>query len=230
MEVGPLMNTTATLFFCICLLPLLPGCMMTHALWNQGIVDKRSGKEITISGDKVHFKAKDKIKYPFPPFSWTVKQNHDRIFTASSGTISEWFIETDPEAPRFARKGVLPTYFLPDKSILPYPAAKDMEKKYFVNSTHLKVHPDDMILFRKPFLFRGYNINGKRVISLQIPVKFHAGKLICSQPEDSGMTGGPEVNVYLQNLSRTWIFFWTPFTVICDIIFSPFYFVCKQYK
>ena len=83
---------------CVFLIPLLSGCL-TYSLWDQGIAHRITGRKITVSGNEVHFQAKETIRYPFPPFHWTAKHEHDRIFTAKSGAMSDWSIEMDPQAP-----------------------------------------------------------------------------------------------------------------------------------
>ena len=208
MQVDSLKKTTAIIFICICMIPFLSGCWMTYSLWNHSLyTDKRTNQKIILSGKSIYFQAKDEVKYPFPPFHFTVKQNHNRIFTAKSGNISEWVIQRDPKAPRFSRNTVLPVYFLPEKSILLSPEDQIPAERLWANDTHLKVHPDDIHFLQKPFLFRGFNIRGKRVTSLQIPLKFQAEKLSCCQPEDSGMIGEVEISNSLLKLSRAWIYF-----------------------
>ena len=231
MKVDSLKKTTAFILVCICMIPFLSGCWMTYSLWDHSLyTDKRTDQKITVSGNRVYFQATDIVKYPFPPFHWTVKQNHNRIFTTKTGNISEWIIQTDRKAPRFSRNTVLPVYFLPEKNILLSPEDQISEKRLWVGNTHLKVYPDDIHFLQKPFLFCGFNIRGKRVSVLQLPVKFQAGKLQCCQPEDSGMICKVEISGSMLNLSRTWVYFWTPLTIICDIIFSPVYLVLHACK
>ena len=102
---------------CISIIPLLSGCL-TCSLWDQGIVHRIQKRKITVSGNEVRFQAKETIRYPFPPFHWTSEQNHDRRFTAKSGAMSEWSIETDLRAPRFSKKSGLPIYSLPAESTM----------------------------------------------------------------------------------------------------------------
>lgn len=214
---------------CLCMIALLNGCM-TLALWDQGTVRKISHKKITTYGNTVHFQAKEKIRYVFLPFHWTAEKKHDKIFTAKSGVISEWSIETDGNAPRFSDKAGLPMYTLPDKSILLRGEDPMPESPFFFRQTRLRMHPDDLKFLQKPFLFRGYTLHGKRIITLQIPISFRAGKLISCLPEDSGIM---DYNNYCReqyDFTRTWGYFWTPFTVICDILFSPVYIVIQKYK
>ena len=128
---------------CISLILLLSGCL-THSLWDQAIVHRIPERKITVSGNEVRFQAKETIRYPFPPFHWTTEQNHDRLFTASSGMMSEWSIETDPKAPRFSGKFGLPVCRLPDKSVMLRADDPVPDSTFWVRETHLKIHPDDL--------------------------------------------------------------------------------------
>ena len=208
----------------VCIIPLLTGCM-THFLWDQGTVSRISDRKITTTEKTVHFQAKEKMKYPFPPFYWTSEQNHDRVFTAKSGVMSEWVIETDSNAPRFSRKFGLPMYRLPEKSILLRPGDQEPDGSYHVRQTLLKMHPDDVSFLEKPFLFCGYSVDGKLITTLQIPVSFQSGKLKCCLPEGSEIAVREDYVWEQSGLPRIWTYFWTPLTVICDIVLCPVYFV-----
>lgn len=214
----------------ISIIPFLSGCL-THSLWDQGIVHRIPERKITVSGNEVRFQAKETIRYPFLPFHWTTEQNHDRLFTAGSGTVSEWSIETDPQAPRFSGKSGLPICRLPDKSTLLRPGGQIPDSTFMVRQTQLKIHPDDIPLLRKPFLFRGYSIDGKRITTLQIPVSFQSGKLKCCMPEGSEIV--TQDNYFcddLRGLPLAWNCFWTPLAVVCDIVIFPVYLVSQCYK
>ena len=114
MKVDSLKKNFTAFSVCISIIPLLSGCL-TCSLWDQGIVHRIPERKITVSGNEVRLQAKETIRYPFLPFHWNSEQNHDRRFTAKSGTVSEWSIETEPKAPRFWEKFGLPIYRLPDK-------------------------------------------------------------------------------------------------------------------
>ena len=216
---------------CFSIIPLLPGCL-TCSLWDQGIVHRIPERKITVSGNEVRLQAKETIRYPFLPFHWNSEQNHDRRFTAKSGTLSEWSIETDPKAPRFSRKFGLPIYRLPDKkSTLLRPGDQIPDSTFMVRQNHLKIHPDDIPLLRKPFLFRGYTIDGKLITALQIPVSFQSGKLKCCLPEGSEIVTQDEFFWEpLRGLPLAWNCLWTPLTVVCDIVIFPVYLIIQGYK
>ena len=215
---------------CISIIPLLSGCL-TCSLWDQGIVHRIPERKITVSGNEVRLQAKETIRYPFLPFHWNSEQNHDRLFTAKSGTLSEWSIETDPRAPRFSRKFGLPIYSLPDKkSTLLRPGDQIPDSTFMVRQTHLKIHLDDILLLRKPFLFRGYTIDGKLITALQIPVSFQSGKLKCCLPEGSEIVTQDEYLCdNLRGLPLAWNCLWTPLTVVCDIVTFPAYLIIQGY-
>ncbi len=215
---------------CISIIPMLSGCL-TCSLWDQGIVHRIPERKITVSGNEVRLQAKETIRYPFLPFHWNSAQNHDRRFTAKSGTVSEWSIETEPKAPRFWEKFGLPIYRLPDKSTLLRPGDQMPDSTFRVRQTHLKIHPDDIPLLRNPFLFRGYTIGGKRITALQIPVSFQSGKLKCCLPEGSEIV--TQDNYFCENmrgLPLAWNYLWTPLTVVCDIVLFPGFLVIQGYK
>ena len=212
------------------IIPLLSGCL-TYSLWDQGIVHRIPERKITVSGNEVRFQAKETIRYPFLPFHWTTEQNHDRLFTAKSGAVSEWSIETDSKAPRFSRKSGLPIYSLPAKSTLLRPGDQIPDSTFMVRQTHLKIHPDDIPLLRKPFLFRGWTVGGKWITELQIPVSFQSGKLKCCLPEGSELV--TQDNYFcdkLRGLPLAWNCLWTPLTVVCDIVLFPGFLVIQSYK
>lgn len=212
------------------LIPLLSGCL-TYSLWDQGIAHRITERKITVSGNEVHFQAKETIRYPFPPFHWTAKHEHDRIFTAKSGAMSDWFIEMDPKAPRFSGKFGLPIYRLPNKSIMLRPGEHVPESSFWVRQTHLKIHPDDIPLLQKPFLFHGYTIDGQRITALQIPSSFQSGKLKCCLPEGSEIVA--QDNSFWEQtrgLPLAWIYLWSPLTVVCDIVLYPAYLVIQSCK
>ena len=215
---------------CISIIPLLSGCL-TCSLWDQGIVHRIPERKITVSGNEVRFQAKETIRYPFLPFHWNSEQSHDRRFTAKSGPVSEWSIETDPKAPRFSRKFGLPIYSLPDKkSTLLRSGDQIPDSTFMVRQNHLKIHPDDIPLLRKPFLFRGYTIDGKLITALQIPVSFQFGKLKCCLPEGSEIV--TQDNYFcdkLRGLPLAWNCLWTPLTVVCDIVTFPAYLIIQGY-
>ena len=223
------MKIFIAILVCISIIPLLSGCL-TYSLWDQGIVHRIPERKITVSGNEVRFQAKETIRYPFLPFHWTTEQSHDRRFTAKSGTLSEWSIETDPKAPRFWEKFGLPIYRLPDKSTLLRPGDQMPDSTFRVRQTHLKIHPDDIPLLRKPFLFRGYTIDGKLITALQIPVSFQFGKLKCCLPEGSEIV--TQDNYFcdkLRGLPLAWNCLWTPLTVVCDIVTFPAYLIIQGY-
>ena len=231
MKIDSLKKIFTSFAVCFSIIPLLSGCL-TFSLWDQGIVHRIPERKITVSGNEVHFQAKETIRYPFLPFHWTTEQNHDRRFTAKSGTLSEWSIETEPKAPRFWEKFALPIYSLPDKkSTLLRPGDQIPDRTFMVRQTHLKIHPDDIRLLQKPFLFRGYTIDGKLITALQIPVSFQSGKLKCCLP------GGSEIVTQdeffwepLRGLPLAWNYLWTPLTVVCDIVIFPVFFIVQNYK
>ena len=215
---------------CFSIIPLLSGCL-TCSLWDQGIVHRIPDRKITVSENEVRFQAKETIRYPFLPFHRTTEQNHDRRFTAKSGALSEWSIETDPQAPRFSRKFGLPIYRLPDKSTLLRSGDQIPDSTFMVRQTHLKIHPDDIPLLRKPFLFCGWTVDGKLITALQIPVSFQSGKLKCCLPEGSEIVTQDEYLCdNLRGLPLAWNCLWTPLTVVCDIVFFPVYFIVQNYK
>ena len=215
------MKTLAAFPVCLFIISFLPGCV-THSLWDQEINHKMPEREITVSGNEVHFQAKETIRYPFWPFHWTSEQNHDRIFTASSGTISEWSIETDPQAPRFSEKFGLPLYLLPEKCTILRPGDPVPGSTFLVSQARLKIHPDDIQLLQKPFLFQGYAVNGKQVVVLQIPVSFQSGKLKCCLPEGSEIaTQADYVGEPMRGLPFAWNCLLTPVTVAGDIVLFP---------
>ena len=224
------MKICKVILFCFCVIPFLTGCMMTVSLWDQGTVHRISERKLSTSGNSVHFQAKETIRYPFPPFYWTSESKHDRIFTARSGMISEWLIEPDPQAPRFNGKSGLPMYRLPDKSVLLRSGDQVPDSSFHLRQTRLKVHPDDIPLLQKPFLFRGYSVDGKLITTLQIPVSFRSGKLKCCLPEDSGIVACEESFRECHGLPQAWRVFWTPLTVVCDILLSPVYFAIQCCK
>ena len=225
------MNIFPAIPVCISSIPLLSGCL-TYSLWDQGIVHRIPERKITVSENEVRFQAKETIRYPFLPFHWTTEQSHDRRFTAKSGTLSEWSIETDSKAPRFSRKFGLPIYSLPDKkSTLLRPDDPAPDSTFMVRQTHLKIHPDDMRLLRKPFLFRGRTVDGKWITALQIPVSFQSGKLKCCLPEGSEIVTQDDCFCdKLRGLPLAWNYFWTPLTVVCDIVLFPGFLVIRSYK
>ena len=215
---------------CIFMILLLPGCL-TYSLWDQGIVHRIPDRKITVSENEVRFQAKETIRYPFLPFHWNSEQSHDRLFTAKSGTLSEWSIETDPKAPRFSRKFGLPIYRLPDKSTLLRSGDQIPDSTFMVRQTQLKIHPDDIPLLRKPFLFRGWTLDGKWITTLQIPVSFQSGKLKCCLPKGSEIV--TQDNYFcdkLRGLPLAWNCLWTPLTVVCDIVLFPGYLIVQSYK
>ena len=230
MEFDSLKKILAAISVSISLIPLLSGCL-TYSLWDQGIVHRIPDRKITVSENEVRFQAKETIRYPFLPFHRTTEQNHDRRFTAKSGALSEWSIETDPQAPRFSRKFGLPIYSLPDKkSTLLRPGDQMPDSTFRVRQTHLKIHPDDIPLLRKPFLFRGYSIDGKRLMTLQIPVSFQSGKLKCCLPEGAEIVTQDEFFwETLRGLPLAWNCLWTPLTVVCDIVTFPAYLIIQGY-
>ena len=213
------------------IIPLLSGCL-TYSLWDQGIVHRIPERKITVSGNEVRFQAKETIRYPFPPFHWTAEQKYDRFFSAKSGTLSEWSIETDPKAPRFSRKFELPIYSLPDKkSTLLRPDDPAPDSAFMFRQTHLKIHPDDILLLRKPFLFRGWTVDGKWITALQIPVSFQSGELKCCLPEGSEIVTQDEFFWEpLRGLPLAWNCLWTPLTVVCDIVTFPVFLIIQGYK
>ena len=105
------------------------------------------------------------------------------------------------------------------------------DSTFWGRQTHLKIHPDDMRLLQKPFLFRGWTIDGKRITALQIPISFQSGKLKCCLPEGSeivtqdGFFWEP-----LRGLPLTWNCLWTPLTVVCDIVIFPVFLIVQNYK
>ena len=230
MKIDSLKKIFTSFSVCFSIIPLLPGCL-TCSLWDQGIVHRIPERKITVSGNEVRLQAKETIRYPFLPFHWNSEQSHDRLFTAKSGTLSEWSIETDPKAPRFWEKFWLPIYSLPDKkSTLLRPGDQMPDSTFRVKQTHLKIHPDDIPLLRKPFLFRGYSIDGKRIMTLQIPVSFQAGKLKCCLPEGAEIVTQDEFFWEpLRGLPLTWNCLWTPLTVVCDIVTFPAYLIIQGY-
>ena len=230
MKLDSLKKIFTAILACISIIPFLSGCL-TCSLWDQGIVHRIQKRKITVSGNEVRFQAKETIRYPFTPFHWTSEQNHDRRFTAGSGAMSEWSIETDLKAPRFSRKFSLPIYRLPDKSVLLRPGDQVPDNTFWVRQTQLKIHPDDMRLLGKPFLFRGYTVDGKWITALQIPVSFQSGKLKCCLPEGSEIV--TQDNYFCENvrgLPLAWNYLWTPLTVVCDIVLCPVYFIYKSYE
>ena len=215
---------------CISIIPLLSGCL-TFSLWDQGIVHRIQERKITVSGNVVRFQAKENIRYPFLPFHWTSELNHDRRFTAKSGAMSEWSIEPDPKAPRFSKKSGLPIYSLLAKSTMLRPDDPAPDSTFMVRQTHLKIPPDDMPLLQKPFLFRGWTIDGKWITALQIPVSFQSGKLKCCLPEGSEIVTQDDYFCDdLRGLPLAWNCFWTPLAVVCDIVIFPVYLVIQCYK
>lgn len=229
MKLGVLLKIFTLIFICIYIIPFLNGCM-TFAFLDQRTMRKISHQKITSYGNTVHFQAKETIRYVLFPFYWTTEKNHDRLFTAKSGVISEWYIETDLNAPRFSTKSILPIYTLPDKSILLRTEDQITERAFFVRQTCLRMHPCDLKFLQSPFLFRGYTLHGKWIISLQIPISFRSGKLKTCMPEDSGIIDFHNYCKEQYDFTRIWVYFWTPLTVICDILFSPFYLVVQSYK
>ena len=100
-----------------------------------------------------------------------------------------------------------------------------------VRQTHLKIQPDDIPLLRKPFLFRGYTIDGKWITALQIPVSFQSGKLKCCLPEGSEIVTQDEFFwETLRGLPLAWNYLWTPLTVVCDIVIFPVFLIVQNYK
>ena len=224
------MKIIPAILVCISIIPLLSG-YLTCSLWDQGIVHRIQERKITVSGNEVRFQAKETIRYPFLPFHWTSEQNHDRRFTAKSGAMSEWSIETDPKAPRFSEKYGLPIYRLPDKSVMLRPDDPAPDNTFMVRQTQLKIHPDDMPFLQKPFLFRGWTIDGKWITALQIPVSFQSGKLKCCLPEGSEIV--TQDNYFcddLRGLPLVWNYLWTPLTVVCDIVLFPGFLIVQNYK
>ena len=159
MKIDSLKKIFTSFAVCFSIIPLLPGCL-TCSLWDQGIVHRIQKRKITVSGNEVRFQAKETIRYPFLPFHWTTEQNYDLLFTAKSGTLSEWSIETDPKAPRFFEKYGLPIYRLPDKSVMLRPDDPAQDSTFMVRQTHLKIHPDDIPLLRKRYK---KNARGRRL-------------------------------------------------------------------
>ena len=224
------MKIISAILVCISIIPLLSGCL-TYSLWDQGIVHRIPDRKISVSGNEVRLQAKETIRYPFLPFHWNSEQSHDRRFTAKSGTLSEWSIETDPKAPRFSKKSGLPIYSLPAESTMLRPDDPVPDSTFMVRQTQLKIHPDDIRLLQKPFLFRGYTIDGKRIMALQIPVSFQSGKLKCCLPEGSEIVTQDEFFWEpLRGLPLAWNYLWTPLTVVCDIVIFPVFFIVRNYK